>query len=120
MRALILACLTFLTLSTGSLMARNGETGILIVIRKFEIQTDAKQQRVFVICEEDLQRLQTIMDEGYGARIYLQGYGVYDVQEDAQGSLRIHQVATSNEETFSLMSHECHATSGENGDSPSC
>ena len=71
-------------MTSSSLMARNGETGILIVIRKFEVQTDPNQHRVFVICREDWENLQEMLDEGLDARIYLQGYGVYDVEADGR------------------------------------
>ncbi len=107
MRLVLLALVASLWMTSSNLFARNGETGILIVIRRFEVQTDKNQHRVFVICREEWEHLQNMLDDGFDARIYLQGYGVYDVEADGSGSLRIHQIETSQDETFSLMSHAC-------------
>jgi hypothetical protein len=122
MRLILLALLTSLWMTSTGAFARNGETGILIVIRRFEVQTDMGQNRVFVICREDWDHLQELLDKGLGARIYLQGYGVYDVEADGTGKLRIHQIETSKDQTFSLMSHACPVNSDtESQDSdPSC
>ena len=122
MRLILVALMVSLWMTTPKLFARNGETGILITIGKFEVQVDQDKHRVFVICQEDWEHLQGLLDQGLDARIYLQGLGIYDVEADGAGSLRIHQIETSKEETFSLMSHACPLESEDNLDDsrPSC
>lgn len=105
MRALILSLMATFWLTAGSVQARNGETGILIVIRKFEVQLDESNRQVIVICEDDWKRVQSVLDEGYEPHVYFAGIGVYLVEEEDDGTLRIHKA--EEEENITMKFHAC-------------
>lgn len=107
MRAAFLTLLTTICLSSGLAHSRNGETGILIVIKRFQIQIDEHSHRSIVICEEDWLSISELIEDGVEAQIYLKDNGTYAVEESAEGQLFVHLLKDESSETFSLISSEC-------------
>ncbi len=103
MRAAICALMTTLWFTASMGYARNGETGILIVVHSFEfVDDDVHQQTVLLLCSDDLERIVELLQEGYSARIYLKGYGVFEVEELQSGELRLYK------KNVEIQSRECH------------
>ncbi len=103
MRAAIYAFVTALCLTAGLGYARNGETGILIYVDTFEfIDDDLHHQLILMLCREDLEKIAELLEEGYEARIFLKGYGIFDVEVNDKGEFRLYQ------KNIEIQSRECH------------
>lgn len=119
MRAASLALLATLWFTTAPAFSRNGETGILIVVKRFETKFDAMNHRTFVICDDDWQEIQEGLNQGQEIRILLESLGVYEVVMNNHGDLRIRPVPENpvleapgksedlDDASFSLMPQEC-------------
>lgn len=91
MRATILALMTTLWFTASPGLARNGETGMLIMIRNFEFIEDTQHQTTLVVCGSDLDRISQWLTQGYETSIFLPGYGVFRVEATAAGEVKLHQ-----------------------------
>lgn len=92
MRAASLALLATLWFTTSPAFSRNGETGILIVVKRFETKVDDLDRRTFVICNDDWQAIHQSLNQGLVTTIVLQSFGVYEVMMNDKGGLRIRPV----------------------------
>lgn len=102
MRAAIYALMTTLWFTASPGLARNGETGILIMVQAFEfVENDQHQITALVLCSEDMARIRHLLEEGYVTSIYLQGYGVYEVQATSEGEFTLYQ------KNIQIQSREC-------------
>jgi hypothetical protein len=105
MRAAIYALMTTLWFSASPGLARNGETGILIMVQAFEfVENDQHQITSLVLCSEDMARISKWIQEGYVTSIFLPGYGVYEVQATPEGEIMLYQ------KNIEILSRECHIT----------
>ncbi len=103
MRAAIYALMTTLWFAASPGFARNGETGILIMVQSFEfVENEQHQVTTLVLCSEDLERLARLLEEGFVTSIYLPGYGVYQVQATPDGEIALVQKG------IEIQSRECH------------
>lgn len=102
MRAAIYALMATLWLTASPGLARNGETGILIMVQSFEfVENEQHQVTTLVLCSEDIARLTRLLEEGFVTSIYLPGYGVYEVQATPEGEITLYQ------KNIEILSREC-------------
>jgi hypothetical protein len=105
MRAAIYALMTALWFTADPGLARNGETGILIMVQAFElVENEEHQVTGLVLCSEDMARINKLLEEGYVTSIYLPGYGVYEVLSTPEGMITLYQ------NNIEVLSRECHIT----------
>jgi hypothetical protein len=106
MRAAIYALMTTLWFTASPGLARNGETGILIMLQTFEfVQNEQHETTMLVLCSEDLARISHLVEAGYVTSIYLPGYGVYEVEATSEGEIKLHQ------NNIGIQSRECYLAS---------
>lgn len=113
MRSVIFTLLASLWFSAGPAFSRNGETGILIVIHRFQIQVDAASHRSILICKEEWTHINEIISNGQEAKVQLENYGTYSVEENEDGGLSLHLIEDTSDITYSLLSRECPINSKE-------
>ncbi len=102
MRAAIYALMITLWFSANPGLARNGETGILVMVQTFEfVENDQHQITTLVLCSEDMARIARWLEEGYTTSIYLPGYGVFEVQATPEGEIKLYQ------KNIEILSREC-------------
>jgi hypothetical protein len=102
MRAAIYALMTTLWFTASPSLARNGETGILIMVQNFEfVENDQHEITTLVLCSEDLARISHLLKEGFATSIYLPGYGIFQVTATPNGEFRLFQ------KDIEIMSREC-------------
>ncbi|WP_141732937.1 hypothetical protein [Oligoflexus tunisiensis] len=109
MRAAIYALMTTLWFTASPGFARNGETGILIMLQTFEfVQNEQHEVTTLVLCSGDLARISHLLEEGYVTSIYLPGYGVYEIEATPEGEIKLHQ------NNIGIQSRECYLTADTN------
>ncbi len=112
MRAATLTLVATLWFSTAIASPRNGETGILIVVKRFETRIDGLNHQTFVICTDQWQEINHALDQGQPTRIFLNNIGYYDVVVNEKGKLTLLPLVESSEiesshESFSLVPRDC-------------
>ncbi|MCX6130519.1 MAG: hypothetical protein NTX25_15835 [Proteobacteria bacterium] len=102
MRAILLIIFASLWLVTRPALARNGETGILVYIEKYEIIPEPLQEGyILILCSHDLNRISDLIEQGFNTKIFLQGYGVFKVEETSEGNFRLYKA------NVQINSREC-------------
>ncbi|HYX33754.1 MAG TPA: hypothetical protein VE954_11625 [Oligoflexus sp.] len=92
MRSAMFALMTTLWFTTSPGLARNGETGILIMVQTFEfVKNDQAQITTLVLCSADMARISKLLEEGIVTNIYLPGYGVFEVEATEAGEIMLYQ-----------------------------
>ncbi len=107
MRSAIFTLLATLWICAEPALSRNGETGILIVIKSFKVELDADSHRTILICADEWKLVSDTIESGQPAQILLGDQDLYTVEENDQGELRAHLSADSSDESYSLISREC-------------
>lgn len=87
MRSVLLAFM--LCVSTTAAFARNGETGILISLPEFDLETSAKGRDLVKICDREWDMIQKLMKSGYEPEILLRGLGTFTLKKDPNGVIRL-------------------------------
>lgn len=84
MRHLLNVCLILLTMVSVDLSAKNGETGVLIILHKFDILYDGHKETV-TICTRDYQRVLEAFQQGLLPELELKDLGLFPVEISRHG-----------------------------------